>query len=1164
MASIFINFQTGDGDGAACALDERLSSEFGRDEVLRSSRSIELGVDHRPALEEGVRHCRVLLVVIGPHWNVKALWEDDDWVRREIAEALRLRKRVIPVLFGKGTRLPDEDSLPDDVKGLVHQQNSTSTHRDLHVWLDFLPRHLVEVEPELGIGVVPGLHRLTTWWQERPESRILPAGFQLAGRDAAVRRIEDWLSGPAFALVIRGNSRYEAQTFVAAVVSTSHPPPRAVLVDSADGAKHALRLLPLLIVTPPGQIDVQTAVDKGHHVLVVADSHEAPRSGEIALPRTPRDEAREVLVAHGVDPAEADALAAAARRSVRALTRRLTVGAETPPWAGASATDLAVTLALVGEWAAGTEDTAEIDPDRRILERLTGRPYQKVERFALDHSKADDPLLHRTSTSYQLADVRDAWAFLGSRLGASGFGRWRNLVFEVMFGDGASGHLRRGVVQVLAAAGTAGDTRAERLVGEILRYAEEDRSGQRWSRLAKALPLIAEASPTAFLDAVGRGLSGESPALAFPIPGNSYGPPPRTHLLLALGRLCWSGEHISRAACAMARLAELDPEPDGNHRNSPLETLVDALVSVVPLATATPGHRRAAIMDVLRHNPRIGRQLLLRSLSGDSGAHTLVDRPEFRDWPAPFVTVPQEDREPAPEWLVDRALGELREWPAWWVDVVGSMAQFRDETRRRFTTALVDLQVEAVDPHVRMRLWWAVLDHLTQFPEPVLWEFAVRWEPVELPERHARWFNSEIVPVEVFDDFQGFLERVFLGRKAVVEELLSSWGVEGIVQLASEVNSPRDLGSLVAEVADPLLLEELFPLFAGYGHSAELASGWLTAAARTEPLRVGEVVSSGLTSWDPATQARVLLALPGSADVLELVKTADRAAQAVYWQRTTLVPEDHSRERYLGELVARDRAESVLHALYVAVRTRSWTPSAALFVSALRAVAQRPGPLPASLSHEVAVLLDHLGATSDDQDVVADLEIAYFSVLRRQRPPVSLYRRISTDPHQFVRRVRQAVEGTGGLSRPELWLALTECRSVPATAHWVDEALGLLATTGVASFGEQCIGSMLAGSPVGEDGTWPAEFVRDLLEELERPDVDEGFVRGARNDHVAGSRIAAGGGAEEREQAVEHEKWANRIEQRWPHTASLLRVCADGFVRSAMRFDEHAEDDHDA
>ncbi|MDX3663883.1 hypothetical protein PV646_41925 [Streptomyces sp. ID05-26A] len=1160
VAGIFINFQVGDGDEAALALDEGLSREFGRDEVFRSSRSISLGNVFQPDLLGGVRGCRVLLVVIGPRWNTEVLHDPENWVRKEIAEALRLGKQLIPMLFGRETMMPEAAQLPEDIRELVDRQNAKLSHRDLHVWLQFLPGHLIEVEPELGIGVVAGLCRLNAWWLEQVESTKLPSDFPLIGRETVVRQIDEWLAGPASTRVITAASAYEALTFVASLFSVTGPARRAVLADTEHGWRHAIRLQPLLIVTTSSDLDRDSATRRGHHVLVVADSRDDRRHDSFVLPRIPRDKASAALMAHGMSRGEADKCAGALRKSVRALMRRMTPGRSTPSWASPPVPRLAVRLTLAGAWGRTTES------DQLVLQELTDLPYEDIELFAIENSDNDDPLLHKSGNRYQLADVQDAWAYLGTRLGDAGLQRWRRLAISVLFGAEASEHLRHGVAQVIAVAGVQGDDRAEQLVAELLQHANDDPSGERWNTLADVLPLLAEAAPELFLDQVDQGLSGGDPVLVrmFADTAGGFGRSPHTYLLWALGRLCWTAEHLLLGVRALARLAELDPDPDSNYRSRPLETLADALLPLMPFTVASAERQRAAIEDVLRRKPAIGWRLAVRFLAEDYGLHALTDRPAFRDWPTPFVQAPIEDWEPTHALLTTRVIEMAAANPARWPDVVRGLARVRADTRQSLVKAMVALDVDVLEPRVRMTFWWALLGHLVYFAAetPGLEEFVARLEPVDLPERHALLFNSDVMPLEAFDDYEGYVERRRQRRIAVVEEVLGAHGVKGILALASEMTDAQSLGAKVAEVVGLEMHDELFPLLHGNDASAEVASGWFAAVARSQTHEALQMVGDRLRSWDPITQGRALLALPGSTEVLNLVEAADQAAQAMYWQLTTAVPQDAGTERYLRELIARDRPEVVVGVLYLAVLRKVWMPPHPLVVRALQAAAEHRG-----LRHEVGVLLDHLTASGVDEDTIADLELTYVIELSQTRAPAVLYRQISTDPQKFIRLVCLAMERSDGPVKPvkgSAFIALFKCRTVPEHRQWVDESRALLAGTDHLEAGEIYIGQMLAGSSHGSDGAWPSEFVRDVLEDLASARISEGFVLGTANNHSLSVRGVYDGGDQERELSAKHAAWALQIEDRWPFTARQLRKCVEGFDAQADRWDKEAEDDHDA
>ena len=89
--------------------------------------SVGLGEDFVKTIEETVGSCDVLIAVIGAHWLTstdgqggRRVDNPEDFVRMEIATALRRNIRVIPVLVD-GALMPQSADLPDDLKPLVRR-----------------------------------------------------------------------------------------------------------------------------------------------------------------------------------------------------------------------------------------------------------------------------------------------------------------------------------------------------------------------------------------------------------------------------------------------------------------------------------------------------------------------------------------------------------------------------------------------------------------------------------------------------------------------------------------------------------------------------------------------------------------------------------------------------------------------------------------------------------------------------------------------------------------------------------------------------------------------------------------------------------------------------------------------------------------------------------
>ncbi|HWP56523.1 MAG TPA: toll/interleukin-1 receptor domain-containing protein [Candidatus Acidoferrales bacterium] len=125
---IFISYRRDDARGDAGRLTDDLKEQFGEGQIFRDIEAIEPGVDFVEAINRAVGSCAVLLAIIGPNWLTvrdkdgrRRLDDPNDFIRLEIAAALRRNVRVIPVLVGDA-KMPRPEDLPPELEALARRQ----------------------------------------------------------------------------------------------------------------------------------------------------------------------------------------------------------------------------------------------------------------------------------------------------------------------------------------------------------------------------------------------------------------------------------------------------------------------------------------------------------------------------------------------------------------------------------------------------------------------------------------------------------------------------------------------------------------------------------------------------------------------------------------------------------------------------------------------------------------------------------------------------------------------------------------------------------------------------------------------------------------------------------------------------------------------------------
>ena len=155
---VFISYRRDGGDMAAMhiyqALKERGYQVFYDLEVLRAGKFNE-------ALLDAIDSCRDFVLVLSPHALDRCAAEDD-WVRREIAEALKQKKNIVPIMMN-GFTFPDQ--LPEEIDEVRFQNGLSATTEYFSESIDRLCSRYLTAKPEKGkagrrlwiIGAVAGL-----------------------------------------------------------------------------------------------------------------------------------------------------------------------------------------------------------------------------------------------------------------------------------------------------------------------------------------------------------------------------------------------------------------------------------------------------------------------------------------------------------------------------------------------------------------------------------------------------------------------------------------------------------------------------------------------------------------------------------------------------------------------------------------------------------------------------------------------------------------------------------------------------------------------------------------------------------------------------------------------------------------------------------------------
>ncbi len=124
-------------------------------------------------------------------------------------------------------------------------------------------------------------------------------------------------------------------------------------------------------------------------------------------------------------------------------------------------------------------------------------------------------------------------------------------------------------------------------------------------------------------------------------------------------------------------------------------------------------------------------------------------------------------------------------------------------------------------------------------------------------------------------------------------------------------------------------------------------------------------------------------------------------------------------------------------------------------------------------------------------------------------------------------------------------------------AKWIDAVRGACKKLARLDIADTCIGQLLSHAEQGDDGVWPCEAVRQVMEDIQSKKMMSGAHTGLYNS--TGATWRGEGGAQERALADKYRPWANALQYSHPFVASqLLMAMVKTYEREAEIEDTEA------
>jgi hypothetical protein len=1067
---------------------------------------------------------------------------------------------------------------------------------------------------------------------ENTTTTITPKLLQeiyLCGRDLAVSKVNAVFDAQISELCIRTRYPKEVQAFIAACLSKrgeleAGAGQRCLFIRNHETWEKTCNTSQGNVLIAHPELDfegsrnelLQLARKGAHSVIYALANPRADISEIIDLVEPSRYNLLEVLKNNDYPPADAESLANRSNGNVYLFTQLLTGTTERRAWAtGKEGYDLRL-LALVGGW----NDASDLD--KEALNDLLDLPYKDWVKALYPLTREKEPPILLEGKVFRPISRYEVWQQLGHYLTDTDIERFADVAVKVLSstedvldlpenerstafmhreGPAYSKVLRKSIAETLTLLGGQGAAleysppgpayTAERVVHSLLNQAD----WKIWASLSDVMPLLAEAAPSAFLDALELALKDlsatplkevfvEQSDLLF---SKSY----HVGLLWALEILAWNADYLNRVCVCLTRLATFPLS--ARMGNNPAATLRSIFLSWMPQTLATVEQRRVAVEKVIEESSEVGWNLLLAILPESHQSGSYHQRPVWRDWigsnwreGVTYAERFEQDRNYA-ELALQCALGDdekltalIKRWIYLPRDVFKEILGFikSDNVKKRAEKDRFTLWQGLVGEAQRHRHYsdakWAM-------PESSLKELdeaadAIR--PTSPAVLHRWLFNRYDPTYYETKDYEVERRKIEHKREEAVSELILDDGISSIIEMAKAVERSDELGQATGRIGTPEIDAFLLPEYLENEDQSvrELMRGYIWA--RYFKTSIEWVKSLDAANWTSQQQSWFFSKLPFHASVWRYAAEIMGGDVSEYWIQ--IWPNVYQAE------------DDLLEAVTCALDNKS----PAVAISALHALVFKKKPFPVELAvralrsfvengdqdtnydrHDLRELIKFLQESDEvDAEDVEWVEVQFLQLLDgfSGGTPVFLERKLATDPKSFHELVSVCFRSESEIDKskdpdPEkekraghFFSLLDNWKTPPGTTEtgdidpvaltaWMEEAECLCVESGHWAIAQQMIGHTFAFPEGGIDGLLKNPAVCKVLDAAEYDDIRIGFRMALFN---ARGVCTFTYGVAERKLSEEYRDYAKRYDlAKFHRIAAELRKLADSYERDAER-----------
>lgn len=714
---------------------------------------------------------------------------------------------------------------------------------DIEQWLELTPTVELWLAEKLNKPIL-GIYTADEYWKRWSENKSIKIVPEILLGDSRLKEIEilnNFLVNENNTLYIKSITTDEALAFSLAVIKQAKDvvETNIVVIDDRNAFNHFTQTnepLTIVVKFKAENTDLTGAIHRGHKLIIPISLSEEINANKIQLPIIARNSFEEGLKDMGIDPEQTRLLTTNSGRNISVLKRLLQFDNNTKPrYIEEIKVEDIIPILLINRFS------EKYEGDKKIVEKLSGKPFSEYIRFLKKLCAVEDTPVYYINGIWRLISPTDTWLYFAKYITKEDFEKFQELCVEITseihhkytLPIDARGNyyetpenrstyswsLKEGISESLVVIAVFGSDYGINSIPNPTAYV--DRTVQQilendvvvWRSLSNNLMLLAEASPTVFINSLDRIINDNSVTAFFEVEkgfmNNSNDLAP---LLWCLDIISWMPEHLMKVSFILCELILASPESFPT-TNTPMASLRSIYRIWYPQTNTNAEDRKRILELLIKKYPKIGYDLLYGLIDNkyDTAFHT--PRPKWRLFSElRAIKVTNQEVHFMADFSMDKII-ELSRGNItrilFLIKLLGDMSWNKIDSALKMIQGCTEFDKKnKSDIYHSFR---KLIGHHSSYPT-AHWALpnsildkmrnnAIIFKPKDnllndkyLFEEH----HPEFIEGRESDDYEKQAEKILSKRVDFVEKISSEYGVDKIFELANEVEHPHLYGNALA------------------------------------------------------------------------------------------------------------------------------------------------------------------------------------------------------------------------------------------------------------------------------------------------------------------------------------------------------------------------------